>query len=76
MKKKREAPRRYVENLRFPFDHLTTWLGSVWGLGWLVVIVPKGCVIDIDDEELDTDAWCKVVYDRKNENEKKQTRRG
>ena len=24
--------------------------------------------------ELGTDAWCKVVYDRKNENEKKQTR--
>ena len=21
VKKKREAPRRYVENLRFPFDH-------------------------------------------------------
>ena len=46
------------------------------GLGWLVVIVPEGgCVIDIDDE-LDTDAWCKVVYDRKKEKTKQTNKRG
>ena len=43
------------------------------GLGWLVVIVPEEMLLT---SELDTDAWCKVVYDRKKENEKKQTRGG
>ena len=34
VKEKREAPRRYVENLRFPFDHFDHFDSARFGMGF------------------------------------------